>query len=197
MPEKRNYHHGDLRSALLGIAVDLITDKGIERFSLRAAARAAGVDPSAVYRHFPDKGGLLNAVALSGFHQLIAAMEQEQATAESPTERFTALGVSYVHFSVANPALFRLMFGPHGAGSPNWAAIKEAAGHERSAFDMLVDALAALEVAEPRASAIVAWSSVHGLAALAVDSNLRAHGTEALDAHLFRIIDVVLTGLRL
>ena len=41
--ERGSYHHGDLRAALIKAADEIIAEKGIEGFSLRATAQKAGV----------------------------------------------------------------------------------------------------------------------------------------------------------
>jgi AcrR family transcriptional regulator len=44
-----------------------------------ASHRRAGVVPNAAYRHFADRGALLQAVCASAMAQLAQAMEAEQA----------------------------------------------------------------------------------------------------------------------
>ena len=53
----------DLRSALVALAMDHVRRDGAESFSLREAARDAGVTSGAAYKHFADKDQLLAAVA--------------------------------------------------------------------------------------------------------------------------------------
>ncbi len=53
--EKSSYHHGDLRSALLAAALDIITELGPQQLTIREVARRAGVSHTAPYRHFADK----------------------------------------------------------------------------------------------------------------------------------------------
>lgn len=53
--EKRGYHHGNLREALMAAALDLIKDKGVGGFTVADLARAAQVSPAAPYRHYRDK----------------------------------------------------------------------------------------------------------------------------------------------
>ena len=49
-------HHGDLRTALLTAAVEML--EGGEALTIWAVARRAGVSPSAPYRHFADREAL-------------------------------------------------------------------------------------------------------------------------------------------
>ena len=56
---KQGYHHGNLRQALVDAALRLIEEQGPQGFSLSDAARAAGVTPAAVYRHFNGRDDLI------------------------------------------------------------------------------------------------------------------------------------------
>ena len=54
-----NYHHGDLRNALIVAAAELIERDGTLDFSIAEAAASAGVSAAAPYRHFADKEACL------------------------------------------------------------------------------------------------------------------------------------------
>ena len=99
------YHHGDLRSAAIEAAVRLLdADDGAdhEALSLRAVADALGVTHKALYRHFPDKAGLLDAVAAEAFRQLAAALAQ-------PGRDPAAYCRAYLAFALERRGLYRLM----------------------------------------------------------------------------------------
>src|SRR5215470_16788785 len=110
--ERRSYHHGDLRQALIRSALAILSEAGVAGLSLRAAARRARVSAMAPYRHFADKEGLLAAVAEYGFHELAGRLTAAAATAADPRAGLAALGVAYVLFACDQPSLFKLMFGP-------------------------------------------------------------------------------------
>ena len=116
--EKR-YHHGDLRGALIASGLKALESCGEAELSLRGLARDAGVSPTAVYRHFPDKRALLGALANEGVVRLGAAQLAALAAAGGGAAGFAATGRAYVRFALDEPALFRLAF-THGqfAGNP-------------------------------------------------------------------------------
>src|ERR687896_1086249 len=68
------YHHGDLRRALLEEALRTIQTDGVEQLTLRAAGEKLGVSRTALYRHFSDKQALLAAVGREGFRMLRLAL---------------------------------------------------------------------------------------------------------------------------
>jgi AcrR family transcriptional regulator len=180
------YHHGDLRRALVEHSVTLVREHGVDGFSLRAAARAAGVDPAAVYRHFADRDDLMRAVAAAGFAELTAGMTAATEAARGAAARFVATGTAYVGFAVANPEYFSVMFGRHGAdvrGSGAYALLLTTLGDLAAEHPLRRDAAGA---------AVVAWSAVHGLATLAVAGAVPAAG---LDGAVDDVTATVLAGL--
>ena len=67
--QRRGYHHGNLREALVEAALALIGETGPAGLTIAEAARRAGVSPGAPYRHFRDAEALLAEVALRGFER--------------------------------------------------------------------------------------------------------------------------------
>lgn len=162
------YHHGDLRSAILGEARRRLAEAGPEALSLRDIARALGVSHNAPYRHFATREALLATLAAEGFRELTRRAAEAQAAA-APQARLRARGVAYVGFAVDNPAVFRLMFSPAVRGSGH-AVLADAA---LQSFASLREAVQAeLAPARPDAATLAAWSLVHGLAHLLIDGQL-------------------------
>jgi len=77
----RNYHHGDLRNALIIAAAELIEEKGSLDFAMVDAARRANVSSAAPYRHFEDKDALLRAVSEVAFLALDEVAHQAMSLA--------------------------------------------------------------------------------------------------------------------
>ena len=73
--ERRGYHHGALRDALVDAARQLVADRGPVGFTLVDAARQCGVSAAAPYRHFRDLNALLDEVARRGFSAFAARLE--------------------------------------------------------------------------------------------------------------------------
>src|ERR1700760_731290 len=106
--EARPYHHGDLRRALILAAERILERDGPQALSLRAVAREAGVSPAAPYHHFKDKSDLMLAIAGAGFEALKEALQA--SFDQDPSHSLTTMGVAYVKFARANPALYRVMY---------------------------------------------------------------------------------------
>jgi AcrR family transcriptional regulator len=106
----RPYHHGDLRRALVEAGRRLLEREGSAALSLRAVAREAGVSAAAPYHHFKDRAALLYAVAHDGNVALNEAVKAAFEGSEQGQRRIVAVGLAYVGFAMANPALYDLMF---------------------------------------------------------------------------------------
>jgi AcrR family transcriptional regulator len=179
---KKAYHHGDLRVALVEAGLKLLETRTADDLSLREVARAVGVSATAVYRHFPDKGALMTALAGEGLARLAAAQHAASDAAGGGVAGFNATGAAYVRFALANPALFRLIFA-------NPASVDhQPHDHEDDAMTFL-RANAAM-VAEGKGGdaqiiALQAWALVHGLSMLMLDGQVPMD-----DALIDRVISV-------
>ncbi len=190
-----DYHHGDLRRALLTAARATLDAGGA--LSLRGVAREAGVSQAAPYRHFADKQALLAAVAEEGFVALRESMAESLAL--EPVElRIRKLGAAYVRFAVHHPGWFRVMFGDQLDRSAHPGC--EAAA--KAAFAVLAGAVSeAVESGrmegDPRDLTLMAWSLVHGMSYLMLDGQGREAGLdpERVDEVAERISRAAMSGL--
>ena len=178
-----SYHHGDLKKALLGAALDMLARQGESSLSLRALARHLGVSPGAPYRHYPDRDALLKALVVFGFDQLGSAAAEADARAADGTQ-VTAQAIAYVHFAKNVPALLRLMFGALRF-DPAVSSSAEAA------YEVLAGRLRRDHPDDPQIAArtLAAWSLMHGLALLSVDGQLDDKGSvEQVVASVFSVV---------
>ncbi len=189
------YHHGALREALLAAAEAVIAERGVDGFSLREAARRAGVSPAAPQHHFGDTRGLLTAVAAAGFAGLADALAAADLAAGPDREaRTTAQGAAYVRFAFAEPARFDVMWRAARIDTRDSAyvaastrAFRTLQGAVAGAAPGAADAPDRRPVdADPRA--VACWSLVHGFARLALDGAFGAAPGPAVDAMLAAVL---------
>ncbi len=181
--QKTAYHHGDLPRALKSAALDLISEHGVTGFTLREAARRAGVTHAAPYRHFSDKSALLAALAEDGFSELRRRLEEAADQAgDDPLARFVSLAPAYVRFAVEQPSYFRVMYGFDAPDKMKYERLGEA---DDAAFAVLVEGVrmaqekAAFIHGDTQRIAILAWLMVHGLAHAHIDGALTRRGIDA------------------
>jgi AcrR family transcriptional regulator len=203
-PPKRGYHHGDLRNALGDAAAQLARDGGPESVTVRAAARLAGVTPTAAYRHYAGHEELLAEAKHQCLAQLGTAIEKTRGAQPPLTDRrhqalrdLAVAGRAYVDFALAEPGLFRTAFsqggaildsdhGDHGDSSPF--------GQLVGLIERLVEAGYLPPARRPMAE-VAAWSATHGLAVLLLDGPLRDLPAPVQDEAIARTIVAMGRGL--
>ena len=173
------YHHGDLHESLINAAVQLVREKGPDKFSMADACKLAGVSKAAPYRHFSNKEDLLLSVITRGFELMQADLQAaSKDLIPGSNKRITAIGLTYIAFAIREPALFKLMFG-------NSMSIKESddqidedpetklAG--KPTFQILLDQIIARtqlhDVKKLMAVAFPLWTLVHGASMLTIDDS--------------------------
>lgn len=165
--KRATYHHGNLRDALVRVALRAIADDGPDRFTLRDVARRAGVSPGAVYRHFRDKDELVAAVAGECADRLAATVAAELARApDDPLEQFRHVGIAHVQFAVAHPEHFRALALPGiAARLPEPQRAREAAAQAEQQRALAAAQAAGTLAPLPLDALMLAASAlVHGLA---------------------------------
>lgn len=168
--ERRGYHHGNLREALIEAALNLIREKGPAGFTFAEAARAAGVSPAAPYRHFRDRDALIADVAKRGFeaftHALTVAWNEGRPNAR---EAFNRLGAAYLAFASSEAAYFSAMF-ESGLSLSDYPEVRAEGDRAfavlREACEALIATLPTERRPPPLMMALHIWSLSHGIAAL-------------------------------
>jgi AcrR family transcriptional regulator len=109
-----------IRRRVIEAAADLLAREGRDAVTTRAVAAAAGVQPPAIYRHFADMDGLLEAVAEHGYTTFLAA-KHLAPEADDPIEDLRAGWDLAVEFGLSNPALYTMMYGEPRRGTTSAA----------------------------------------------------------------------------
>ncbi len=169
----RGYHHGDLREALVASGRKLLEEKGIRGFTLRECARRAEVSHAAPAHHFASMDDLLAELVRRGFAELTAAMTTEAERVEGePAARLVGVGVGYMAFAAANPALFQLMF----SREANRIEVKEgdegAEGVRRLQAAVVDEVLQHASGEVRQRMADFAWASMHGFITLVLEGEI-------------------------
>jgi AcrR family transcriptional regulator len=197
---KRAYHHGDLRNALVEAALDLMEEGKSFDFTLRDLAGRVGVSAAAPYAHFADKGALMVAVAIAGFHKLRDALEPTVQSGKDLATQFLDMGQAYVQFGCENPALYDLMF-----ASPELPAQREVYPELKEAGDytrgVLLNLLVRMQEAgvmrrgDPVMDGFTVWAHVHGLASLVITGRVECAQEGSEEAVKLPVPDAVRMSL--
>jgi len=175
MPRK-NYHHGDLKNALIKAGVEILSKEGIEGLSLRKVAQRAGVSHSAPYSHFPDKQSLIAAISTEGFNQLYSELDAAMsAYPRNPRKQLQQGTLAYVQFALNNTDTFKIMFSGVLEKEKEYPAFVEIS---QKTFELVVDVVQAcqeagiLRMTLPEVMAVAIWGQVHGIISLALEGQI-------------------------
>jgi AcrR family transcriptional regulator len=184
------YHHGDLRRALIDQALRTIDTTGVDALTLRGVGDALGVSRTALYRHFSDKQALVAAVAREGFRAFRLALVEAWEQNGRGRAGFEAMGDAYLQFAVAHPAHYRVMFGRF---MESCARDPELVVEATGAFQALVDALIEgqrdgwVRKDDPVILARFVWSVTHGVAMLVIDGQFRDSDTSGPELNRYAL----------
>lgn len=178
----------------MAAALDIIDEKGLGGFSLRATAKKVGVDPATCYRHFKNKEAILHGIASRGFTRFSHAMAACEG--DSVQDRLVNMGICYVQFACDQPLVFHIMFGGSGLASLDERLREDEV--EKTSFESLVEAL--VEWADQNqwqgdieSKAMDIWAATHGLASLLAFQAISLD-EPAIAAAVERLLSALLTS---
>ena len=90
------------RDRIVEVARPLIRQRGLDAVSMDEIAKAAEVGPGTLYRHFPTKEDLYNAVLESWILQVNDVVDKALETSDGPREQLLAWLTSYVQLLTAH-----------------------------------------------------------------------------------------------
>ena len=171
-----NYHHGDLKNALIAAGVEILAHEGIASLSLRSVARRAGVSHSAPYAHFSDKQALIAAISTEGFRHLYSQLDTalNEHSAE-PGRQLVACGLAYMRFALNERDIFKIMFSGVLEQEKDYVDFVEIS---QATFQLLVKVVGACQekgILHPAPTELLAtaiWGQVHGLVSLALERQI-------------------------
>jgi AcrR family transcriptional regulator len=192
-----DYHHGDLKSAAIIAARNLVLLGGPQALGIRPVAQKLGVTAPALYRHFSSLEELLSEVSCSVLEELGNLMLDRRSEVRISKDKkryeidkFRAIGEAYVDYAEEFPLLFETAFNNpagHKIGEHNdlaWRILNESIENFVS--------LGLTPRAKRTTAPLLAWSAVHGLATLVANQSV-----SLTDLPIFRkaVFDGVLDSL--
>jgi AcrR family transcriptional regulator len=108
--DRRARRRQDTINEIIDIAVEVMSEQGVNGLSVAEVARRLGVQPPSLYKYFPSLIALYDALFRRGFEQHNAAVGEAMAAAEPGVSALNAGLEAGARWVIANFALGQLMF---------------------------------------------------------------------------------------
>lgn len=162
MAKDKQFHHGDLKSALLKAARDLLDEEGETGVGVRAVARKVGVSHAAPVNHFKDRRALLTALTAELIDDVRGDIDKRLKTAPSdPVARIEAIANAFIDYGACHPNRYALLW--------RYDVVDHESEMMRSKADVIyehicaeIDTLTSGRNIDRDTIAIGLWSMVHG-----------------------------------
>ena len=173
-----NYHHGNLRQALIDAGVRIINESGEDNLSLRKVALKCKVSHAAPYSHFKDKEELIEAIKTSVTDQFMEELTRAVEGAPNAESAIIEMGKHYVSFFIRRPDYFKFLFG--GQNITAHLQIDASSDDDYPPFVLLkktyLNYLKENKIKkskeEQEVELLQIWATAHGLAAIACMSGV-------------------------
>lgn len=194
--EKRAYHHGDLKHALLSAARRILDREGVDAVTVRAVAREADVAHSAPANHFKDRSAMLTELALGVFEELATEIDNALgAGGGNVEERLRRFGSALIRYALRHPNCYRLLWRRDSLDN-NDLRLDESGGAIYERLRNVLEDGTPTKRASLDSAIIAAWSMVHGYVSLRLDGILVAGRDETTgNPREDAILDVLIAGV--
>lgn len=204
--DRATYHHGNLRSALIGEAWEMARASAPEKVTLREVARRVGVSHNAAYRHFADRQELMASLAERAIAELTERMQVGNETVSADQDpatvaraRFRETARAYADFATEEPHLFQVAFHVEFAGPDVKPPVSERRDGPYGIMNGVLDELVEVGELPPErrvGADIVCWATVHGFAELCTKGPLGHLPAPEREAMLDLLLHTLEQGLK-
>lgn len=162
MKKDKQFHHGDLKPALLKAARELLDEEGEIGVGVRAVARKVGVSHAAPINHFKDRRALLTALTAELIDDVRVEIDKRlEAVSEDPIAKIEAIANAFIDYGDLHPNRYSLLW--------RYDVVDHESEMMRSRADMIydlicdeIDTLTSGRNVDRDTIAIGLWSIIHG-----------------------------------
>src|ERR1700678_4167305 len=149
------------RAQIIGAARRIAELEGWPNVTVRRLSDEISYSQPVLYAHFGNREGILTAVAIEGFQEMVLALEKARKRAKSGNT-VESVAAAYLEFAASSPALYEVMFSlslsvPFGAAATP--------PELRFAFSQLLE-LFQRQSSKAEVMSELFWASLHGIAEL-------------------------------
>jgi len=110
-PESRNLRADERRDLTVRTVVDLAAEQNPSEITTAAIAKRMNVTQGALFRHFPNKDAILEAVVDWVADRLLRRLDEAAAGASGALDALEAMFMAHIEFIVLHPGVPRMLFG--------------------------------------------------------------------------------------
>lgn len=99
------------RAVTVDAVIDLAAEQNPSEITTSAIAKRMGLTQGALFRHFPTKDAILQAVMEWVAEQLLSRVDKAAEVASSPLQALEAVFMAHIDFVVQRPGVPRIIFG--------------------------------------------------------------------------------------
>ncbi|MFD2353710.1 TetR/AcrR family transcriptional regulator [Nonomuraea ferruginea] len=110
IPDRRARRRAETLEEILAIALEVMAEDGVAGLSLSAVARRLGIRPPSLYKYFPSRHAVYDALFERGQRAYLEAVQRGAAGAEPGLAAMAASLEAGARWVMANQALAQLLF---------------------------------------------------------------------------------------
>ncbi|MEL6724949.1 MAG: TetR family transcriptional regulator [Pseudomonadota bacterium] len=157
----------ETKTKILIAASELFAEAGTSGLSVRAISKKAGLSTIGIYNHFNGKQGILDALYIEGFQQVMQVIDFDMQTL-SPRDAVLQGLSNYIDLAREHSGHYQLIF---GRGDPSYTPSSAAIAVGEEAFNRLTHLVALalpkdLSGRQKREAALQLWALAHGYVSL-------------------------------
>lgn len=186
--ERKERHKEDLKREILDAALELFSEQGFEKTSIRNIAEKIEYSPTTIYLYFQNKNDIIHGLHVEGF-KLLTAKFADLANEAHPFKRLTKMGYAYMSFAQENPEVYKLLF----VMSEPMKHLEECKDEDWVEGDRAFDALLTTVTQcqeygyfrglDTKKLSMMIWSTMHGLCTLSTSGHME-HVKEVRETEL-------------
>lgn len=102
---------GERRAVTVEAVIELAAEQNPNDITTSAIAKRMGLTQGALFRHFPTKDAILQAVMARVAERLLSRVDKAALDVASPTAALEAIFMTHIDFVAEHPGVPRMMFG--------------------------------------------------------------------------------------
>lgn len=110
-PQVKYLPASERRAVTVDTVIELAAEQNPDSITTAAIAQRMGLTQGAVFRHFPNKDAILQAVMEWVAERLLFLVDKAARAAPSPLAALEAMFMAHVNFIVKHPGIPRILFG--------------------------------------------------------------------------------------